>query len=243
MSESKGRMAQMQKSGYLLLIFLLIFPLIVKAGDKIPEDIRQKIAPYEEEIRKLVEKAQKRKDEFLPEAEALYNKQKENSLHNAQEISGIKQPQVSRLLSSKDERLYIFMSSSVPLTVWQTYAEALEIYGLKAKGVLVLRGCIGGCTKIRPTIEFIKKVLKVDSQTPVVAQVYIDPLLFRFYNIKQVPCFVYARGIDTLIPDLSEGRLDNLKAKPDYKISCGDWAFEYHMEKLGLVINNTEKTR
>jgi len=130
-----------------------------------------------------------------------------------------------------DERLYIFMSSSVPLSVWRGYATVLD--RLKTDRIaMVLRGCIGGCRYIKPTLEFLQKVIKPDEHTEYYALIEIDPLLFRKYKIKEVPCFVYARGLQVDRADLSEGWEKNIKREPKFWISCGDWAFGYHIEKL-----------
>ncbi len=130
-----------------------------------------------------------------------------------------------------DERLYIFMSSSVPLSVWRGYAAVLD--RLKTDHIImVLRGCIGGCRYIKPTLEFLQKVIKPDEHTEYSALIEIDPLLFRKYGIKEVPCFVYAKGLQVNRPDLSEGWEKNIKEEPEFWISCGDWAFGYHVEKL-----------
>ena len=123
------------------------------------------------------------------------------------------------------------MSSSVPLSVWRGYAAVLD--RLQTDHIaMVLRGCIGGCRYIKPTLEFLQKVIKPDEHTEYSALVEIDPLLFRKYRIKEVPCFVYAKGLQVDRPDLSEGWEKNIKEEPEFWISCGDWAFGYHIEKL-----------
>ena len=144
------------------------------------------------------------------------------------------------------ERLYIFMSSSVPLVTWNNYAESLHKLR-DANTAIVLRGCIGGCTHIRPTLEFIKKIIfpggiedidfskegwqkELDRRTRHI-QVLIDPLLFRYYNISEVPCIVYARGVNPL-SGLSEGLSENLQKSPQFWKICGDWKLSYLLERL-----------
>ena len=131
-----------------------------------------------------------------------------------------------------DERLYIFMSSSVPKAVWKGYAEDLDRLR-EPNAVMVLRGCIGGCRYIRPTLEFIQSVVAPEGEDgrKLSAQIWIDPFLFRFYGVKRVPCVVYARGVHPLA-DASEGTMKNLKSKPTWAMSCGDWALEYHLREL-----------
>ncbi|HIC96950.1 MAG TPA: hypothetical protein EYP11_00935 [Aquificaceae bacterium] len=101
--------------------------------------------------------------------------------------------------------VYIFMSSSVPEEVWDAYMEYVAEKELPA--VFLLRGCIGGCRYIRPTLAFIRKVLKGHP-----LEVWIDPIKFREYGVKVVPC-VAVEG--------KEG------------LSCGDWNIVYHLRRLG----------
>ena len=131
-----------------------------------------------------------------------------------------------------DERLYIFMSSSVPKAVWRGYARDLDRLR-DPHAVMVLRGCIGGCRYIRPTLEFIQSVVAPEGEDgrKLSAQVWIDPFLFRFYGIREVPCVVFARGVHPLA-EASEGTMKNLKGKPTWAMTCGDWALEYHLKEL-----------
>lgn len=133
-----------------------------------------------------------------------------------------------------DEKLYILMSSSVPLSIWRRYARALEVNGLNRNGVFVLRGCINGCSYIKPTIEFLKKVYSENAKV----EVQIDPLIFRRFNVKAVPCFVYVKGDVLQGKDLSAGLEGNLKVKGSHAISCGDWSFEHHMKELCKKTNS-----
>ena len=145
-----------------------------------------------------------------------------------------------------DERLYIFMSSSVPLVTWNNYAESLDKLR-EANAAMVLRGCIGGCTYFKPTLEFIKKIIlpegiedidfskegwqkELEKRTRHV-QILIDPLLFRYYGITEVPCIVYAKGVNPL-SGLSEGLPENLQENPQSWKICGDWKLSYMLEKL-----------
>lgn len=133
---------------------------------------------------------------------------------------------------AKDEKLYILMSSSVPVSVWKTYAKAIDEYGLSESAFLVLRGCIGGCTYIKPTLNFIQKVIAPSEKEQIKTQVHIDPLIFRRFNIQRVPCFVYVKGDELINPEFSAGFEENLKNRGKHAVSCGDWAFEYHAKEL-----------
>lgn len=111
-----------------------------------------------------------------------------------------------------DKVVYIFISSSVPLEVWWNYAHYLLDKGIR--GVFVLRGCIGGCRYIRPTLEFIRRFLTEDGKNEkgLEVEVQIDPLKFREYGVSVVPCVA----------------LEGKKV-----LSCGDWNMEYHLKRLG----------
>ena len=133
-----------------------------------------------------------------------------------------------------DERIYIFLSSSVPVSVWRNYVKAVRVIGSR-NVYLVLRGCIGkeGCKKIMPTVSFIKEVsfegVGVDSSKG--ANIIIDPYLFRFYRVQVVPTIVYARGV-SLINVGSEGYKENLKSDVHYYKIEGDVSLFYFVEKL-----------
>lgn len=132
------------------------------------------------------------------------------------------------------ERIYIFMSSSIPKEVWSQYAEAIDRLGAGGKVIFVIRGCIGGAKKITPTLKFMQDILKKDDDPKkrYKAQVWIDPLLFRKYGISQVPAFVYAKGVQLENKELSEGLDKNLKSNPITFVSYGDWEFAYHLKQL-----------
>ena len=60
-----------------------------------------------------------------------------------------------------DERIYLFISSSMPLQTVRNYAASVARLGDPGI-VLVMRGFIEGMTKIQPTIRFIGTVLQRD---------------------------------------------------------------------------------
>jgi len=139
----------------------------------------------------------------------------------------------------QNNRIYIFMSQSVPMDIWHTYGKL--IYDKKLTNTsMVLRGCIGGsCTKIAPTGEFIVKLKKYDKNSEISPNIIIDPLLFRKYNISQVPCVVFAQDTQTKDLALSEGIAENFNAKKTYK-SCGAWNLLWHLKQLQQEANSLE---
>ncbi len=141
-----------------------------------------------------------------------------------------------------DERIYIFISSSMPLETIRNYAAAVSRMNDPKKIVLVMRGFIGGMQKIGPTTSFIADVLKekascdltVGEQCAMVnANVLVDPILFRRYGITQVPATVYARGVRVNIPDQSEGNED--VSVGSFWTVYGDAALEFNLEKIRQV--------
>ena len=138
-----------------------------------------------------------------------------------------------------DERVYVFISSSMPLETIRTYAAAIGRYNDPKKMVLVMRGFIGGMQKIGPTTNFIADVLKEKSTCDftsseqcqmVNANVQVDPILFRRYGIKEVPATVYAKGVRVNNPDQSEGNDD--VAVSSFWTVYGDASLEYNLDRI-----------
>jgi hypothetical protein len=94
-----------------------------------------------------------------------------------------------------DDRIYLFVSSSVPLLTLRNYA--MDMARLNdSRLVLVMRGFVGGANRIGPTASFIAEVLKTDPNCELGANrecamreipFIVDPTLFREAGIKKVP--------------------------------------------------------
>ncbi len=138
---------------------------------------------------------------------------------------------------ASDERIYIFLSSSVPDSTWRSYIKSVRLIG-SGNIFLVLRGCVGpeGCKKMMPTINYIRRLAfdesMYGSDISKPANIIIDPYLFKYYKIKVVPTLVYARGI-SVIHQGSEGFSGNLERKVDdyYKME-GDVSLFYFVNEL-----------
>jgi len=115
--------------------------------------------------------------------------------------------------------------------VFGGYADFVESAKLEGKIVFVLRGCVGGCTYIRPTLEFLQDILK-DGDRERNIGLWIDPFIFRRFGVKEVPCLVMVSGDQLVDVELSPGRLDNLKVRGREWISCGDWSLGWHFKQL-----------
>ncbi len=102
-------------------------------------------------------------------------------------------------LLSKGGRIYIFVSSSIPLNTLRNYAADMERLGNPAV-VMVLRGFVGGAGKIGPTANLAGEVLKIDPTCELTGgdcslrniPFIVDPMLFRQFGITQVPTVVFA---------------------------------------------------
>ena len=138
----------------------------------------------------------------------------------------------------RDERLYLFISSSLPLQTTRNYATSAARLGDPGI-VLVMRGFIDGMTKIQPTVSFIGSVLQRDpSCNPLEGEcemlpvnLVVDPLLFRRYGIDRVPAVVYARGVKAEDSGLSEGDIKNAGIAESHTI-YGDASLEYLIEQI-----------
>jgi len=140
---------------------------------------------------------------------------------------------INKQLQTPQNRLYIFMSSSVPSSVWKNYANYIDRYKID-NATMLLRGCIDGCVKIKPTLDFISDIVTDEGRNKdgLDVKIQIDPLLFRKYGVNEAPCFIYATDVKPNSIELSAGLEDNLKEPISYVSSCGDWSFLYHIETL-----------
>lgn len=137
---------------------------------------------------------------------------------------------------TKNERLYVFVSSSVPSDLVRHYVS--EASNLGSKNVIfVLRGGINGLTYLRPTVDWILNVMLVKKECDPEKDCFlypvrfvIDPLLFRKYKVSRVPAFVFVEGV--IIEEEGSEGLDGVKFKRAYK-TYGDVDFYRHLLVLG----------
>lgn len=145
---------------------------------------------------------------------------------------------ISRGRLSPSERVYVFISASMPLATIRNYVASVARLG-DPNISLVVRGFIGGMTKIQPTAAFIGSVLQRDPACRpqdgdcemLPAGVAVDPLLFRRYRIERVPAVVYAQGVTAGDAGLSEGDTANTKVSGSFT-AFGDASLEYLLDQL-----------
>jgi len=146
----------------------------------------------------------------------------------------------------QDERLYLFVSASMPTHVVRTYVA--DVARLKDPRIsVVMRGFIDGMSKIGPTVNFVAEILRKDPACNMAdgnncdmfqTNFMIDPLLFSRYGVEEVQSFVYVRGIKPSDPGMSEGSAANLtQGGHSFKVS-GDASLKYIMEKIGSAANS-----
>ena len=138
-----------------------------------------------------------------------------------------------------DERIYVFVSSSMPIQATRNYAASIAKYG-DPRIMMVLRGFVDGVGKIQPTIDLVGRVLQresacnpiTDGECEILPVPFgVDPLLFRRYGIDRVPAVVYVSGIKAEDASLSEGDAKNA-AISEYWTAFGDAKLEYLFEQI-----------
>lgn len=113
---------------------------------------------------------------------------------------------------SPQEKLYLFLSSSVPTATINTYLTTIA--GSGSEIVPVMFGFIGGLSQAKAQGKFFGAILQKDGgcrdqpqqRCPRLAlTIKIEPLLFQRYGITRVPALVYDRGGDVVIVEGDAG--------------------------------------
>lgn len=140
----------------------------------------------------------------------------------------------------KDERIYVFVSSSMPMHVVRNYASDIAKLG-DHRIQMVMRGFIGGMQKIVPTTHFIAESLKKNPGCELAADnkcemlsvdFLVDPLLFQRYDINQVPAFVYVKNLVMKNTGGSEGFKSNIETVGSHLKLFGDAKLGYILGKI-----------
>lgn len=196
--------------------------------------------------------AQINKDFNSPETQAELNKYKDQ----AKRILGLnkggnsssqtmKNPSVEKkgvLLPT--EKVFVFISESVPLSTLRSYASDIDNSG-EENVVMVMRGFVGGMKKIKPTMNFISRIISKDSTCDLMStksekckvynvNVMIDPTVFERFGITAVPAVVFADGITTgtdVSQNMSEGNPEAFSIKDIYT-AYGDMSLAYVMDQV-----------
>ena len=138
-----------------------------------------------------------------------------------------------------DERVYLFISSSMPESTLRAYAQDIDRLG-DPNISMVMRGFIGGMRDALPSMEFVMRIRLKDpacvgpSCPTFGTPVDFDPNLYRRFNPAVVPALVYVRGVKPVDPDVSEGSPENVPAP-----SSRDWSMIYGDASLGYLFGQT----
>ncbi len=105
--------------------------------------------------------------------------------------------QADALANGTEDRIIIFVSSSMPLTTLRNYARDLQ----RVNGLMVFRGMLGGMRTIAPTLKLIASILRIhpacQGQRCAMRKtaLVIDPILFRQHAISRVPAAVFVEDM------------------------------------------------
>ncbi|WP_028895577.1 type-F conjugative transfer system pilin assembly protein TrbC [Syntrophorhabdus aromaticivorans] len=146
-----------------------------------------------------------------------------------------KEPPGKRVGLSSRERIYLFISASVPVPTLRHYVKVISDLG-EPNIRIVIQGFVGGAKFLKPTMAFLKEILFTDPECNpsrerckvYSSQVTVDPLLFRKYRIERVPAFVYAPSLSISDSQMSEG-LGSAKVS-DHYVVYGDMSLEYALQ-------------
>ncbi len=151
---------------------------------------------------------------------------------------------------SSNERVYVLVSSSIPKDTLRAYVQSVN--QLQDHNVIIaFRGFIGGVKNYQPTVDYIESLLKQDTQCQNTinsqceyyqASFNIDPLVFRKFQVNQVPAVVYVDNVQMQDPGKSIGLDKNLKAPVTSHIIYGDSTLKYALERLGKLTGQGKLT-
>ncbi|MBU0767580.1 MAG: hypothetical protein KJ687_00590 [Proteobacteria bacterium] len=146
----------------------------------------------------------------------------------------------------ESERLYIFVSSSVPESTLKSYVK--DVDKVKDPNIaIVFRGFVGGMEDMESTVEYLKwlivkdpKCLKGKEQNcdGFHAGIQIDPLLFERFRIESVPAFVFLQNVKVDDTEFSLALKDNLKTDPKALVIRGDIPLSDALERFDKETSN-----
>ena len=165
-----------------------------------------------------------------------WQKRHQQYLQSMKKDFGIEESNIAATQMEVKDRVVIFVSESMPMHVLRQYAADLA----KIDGIMVLRGMKGGISTIKPTINFISKVLKVDPSCTdepckmLSTNIVVDPLMFRNYGIDKVPATVFIPNMNMV------GYCENkeLNKNPNAHIAYGDANIRWQLKEINKVENS-----
>jgi type-F conjugative transfer system pilin assembly protein TrbC len=224
----------------------------IEEAEKKAQNLESLSNVYEKEAKEIAEKTynmtqtqefQKKVEQYKESLASIIMEKEGLSLKDVYKdyVEKKKRERKKVLELSSDERLYIFVSSSVPKETIRNYVTFVASH-IDGNVVFVLRGGIGGLKRIGPTIAWIYDVIKKDKFCEGInCEVYgvefiIDPFLFRRYKVEKVPAVVYAKGRALTEFEGSEG-LENKWETKVWTKTYGDVGLAYHLKVIGEELN------
>lgn len=138
------------------------------------------------------------------------------------------------------EKLILFISSSMPLSVLRTYVKNIDALD-DPNIMMVLKGFVGGMQTVRPTLDFLEQLMVKERDCRLSegkpcdvydANIQIDPLLFSRFGIQQVPAVAYVRNVKMIDARQSMALEGNLSQEIDAVVVYGDASLEYSLERI-----------
>jgi type-F conjugative transfer system pilin assembly protein TrbC len=208
---------------------------VIDGAKKYGGDLSLPENPHQTEAQRIAEGVSRyfQSEEFQERIESertrLYGEVYGNQAHIHQEVTKVP-GKVERL--STQERIYLFISSSVPVPTLRHYIQAISNFR-EPNIRVVMRGFVSGARFVKPTMAFLKEILFIDPECDPTrercrtygVEVIIDPLLFGRYRVEKVPAFVYVPSISISDSQMSEG-LESNKIPNNYLV-YGDMSIEY----------------
>ena len=138
---------------------------------------------------------------------------------------------------SKSNKLILFASSSMPLETLRNYVDDL----VALDGIMVFRGTIGDISKLKPTIDFMRKVMVEDLDCMHRGcavrdlKIAVNPKRFRHYQIQKVPAFVVETN-----PSFESNCNDKTPYLTQTQVIYGDASIASVLDELSRQGNNKE---
>jgi type-F conjugative transfer system pilin assembly protein TrbC len=197
-----------------------------------------------EAAQRCVEKFHSEKNQKIIEQEK--ERIKKDVFHQAK-ISDDKDGQFNHVKGlSGSERLYIFVSSSVPESTLKSYVR--DVDKIKDPNItIVFRGFVGGMEDMKSAVEYFEWLIVKDPKCLTEkaqncegfhAGIQIDPLLFEKFGVESVPAFVFLQNVEVDDSEFSLALKDNLKSDPKGLIIRGGIPLSDALERFDKESNN-----
>jgi len=149
-----------------------------------------------------------------------YDSNKINSLNNP---TVYKTSPVKEQILAPKERLFIVISSSMPDNIVKEYLRTVT-ENIRGHATVLMQGLVGGVVKMRPTVDYIKRV----SENGTYVGVEVHPDIIKTYGVEKVPAVLYIKDFD---PINDNGNGITVKSK-EYQIVYGAVSLEGAVKEI-----------